>query len=190
MKGYIYITGMGIDPGKGHFLNDPIFSDNGFLGACMPNIRRHVETGDHIFVVSGKSPGVNQYVIGGIEVAEKIDALAAYQRFPENRLNMDNDGNLIGNIIVDSTGEQHPLDRHSKASFGERVQNYIVGRNPVSLTNPASIEKARNQTLNKLQELFDKPGNRAVDIIGRGARKLTEQNVRDLRDWLDNLKSD
>ena len=46
---------------------------------CQPrclhaNIRDAVEYGDFIFVVSGKTSGVQQYVVGGLQVEEKISA--------------------------------------------------------------------------------------------------------------------
>jgi hypothetical protein len=94
MKGYIYITGNGADPALRDNLNDPLFSKIPTLGACMPNIRRLVTRGDFIFVVSGRTPAVQQYVVGGFRVEERISALAAYDRFPENRLSLDHDGQL------------------------------------------------------------------------------------------------
>ena len=86
LKGYIYVSGTGTDPAERRNLNDPRFRKTPSLGACVPNIRRLVLPGDHIFVVSGMTPGVQQYVVGGFEVAEKISALAAYKRFPEAKL--------------------------------------------------------------------------------------------------------
>lgn len=92
MKSYVYITSSGYDPEKGKYLNDPFLGTTPTLGACMPNIRRHVVPGDYIFLVSGKVPGIQQYVVAGFEVADKINALAAYQLFPHLRLK------LLGNL--------------------------------------------------------------------------------------------
>src|ERR1700741_4700358 len=97
VKGYIYITGQGADPAAHQNLNDPLFAKVPTLGACMPNIRRVVQLGDYIFVVSGRISTVEQYVIGGMRVDEKIDALAAYRRFPENRLHVNDQGQVWGN---------------------------------------------------------------------------------------------
>lgn len=189
MKGYIYITGTGADPGLRDNLDDPLFGDPPTLGACMTNIRNFVDLGDWLFVVSGKSPNVQQYVLGGLRVAEKIDALAAYGRFPENRLRLDERGVLRGNIIVDGGGEQHPLDTHSPDSFERRVRNYIVGDQAAALRTVREVEIGRERSLHKLSEMFEKPGNRAIDIMGRH-RKLDEGQVHGLVDWLRGIKAE
>src|SRR5579859_1235845 len=72
MKGYIYISGTGTDPSAHKNMNDPIlFSKTPTLGGCMPNIRRVVLPGDFIFVVSGMVSAIQQYVVGGMKVAEQ-----------------------------------------------------------------------------------------------------------------------
>jgi hypothetical protein len=81
MKGYTYITRTGTDPQCGTPLKDPTLDGTPSLGACMPNVRKWVVIGDHVFVISGKVPGVQQYVVGGFEVAEKMHAIEAYRRF-------------------------------------------------------------------------------------------------------------
>src|SRR5262245_49994656 len=116
------------DPGKGWKLNDPIFGKVPTLGACVPNIRRIVVPGDHIFVISGRFPSVQQYVVGGFQVAEKISALAAYGRFPELRQRVSGDGIVSGNIIVTPQGKQSAADYHE--NFERRIENYIVGKKP------------------------------------------------------------
>ena len=79
MKGYIFITSSGYDPERGKHLKDPFLDgDVGSLGACMPNIRKRVQPGDHIFVVSGRIKEAPQYVVGGFEVQEKMHAAAAF----------------------------------------------------------------------------------------------------------------
>ncbi len=65
----------GADPAQGWVMTDPIFGPVPTLGACMPNVRRVVERGDYIFVVSGQAVGVKQYIVGGFEVDKKINAL-------------------------------------------------------------------------------------------------------------------
>src|SRR5262245_28408577 len=104
MKGYIYTMFAGADPGRGWRLTDPIFGKVPTLGACVPNVRRAVAIGDYVFNISGRVPGVRQYVVGGFEVDEKISALAALSRFPENKQLRLDDGTLQGNIIVNSDG--------------------------------------------------------------------------------------
>lgn len=187
MKGYIYITGTGTDPGLYNNLNDPIFGADPSLGACMPNIRRLVEKGDYIFVVSGSAAGVQQYVVGGMQVADRITALEAYNRFPQNRLAVGPDGLLKGNIIVDANGNQHALDRHSSDTFENRIKNFVVGTKAVSLDSPKEIELGRRQSLDKLGDVFGKRGNRAIDIFGRWS-KLEEAQVKDVVGWLEGVK--
>lgn len=184
MKGYIYITGTGTDPGVYGNLNDPILTAKPSLGACMPNLRRVVTLGDYVFVVSGATRGVQQYVVGGFQVAEKIDALTAYKRFPENRLRVDELGNVQGNVIVDDSGKQHPLDHHDPLTFTRRIEDYLVGKNPVALTMPDQIERGRAETLEKLATILERPRtNRVIDLMGRWA-KLNEGQVNQTLDWL------
>lgn len=188
MKGYIYITGAGADPGARNNLSDPLFGKTPSLGACMPNIRRLVVPGDYIFVVSAKIPALQQYVVGGMRVKEKISTLAAYKRFPENRLSLDQNGNVQGNIIVDSRGNQHPLDHHPANTFEERIKNFIVGESPVSLQTPREVELGRAQTLPKLSQILGRPGNRPIDVVSRWS-KLDEEKIKNLIDWLRGIKA-
>lgn len=189
MKGYIYITGTGTDPGRFGNLNDPIFARKPTLGACMPNIRRLVTKGDYVFVVSGAVTGVQQYVVGGFQVEEKITALAAYERFPENRLQLDEAGLLQGNIIVDKDGNKHPLDGHSVDTFESRIQQYLVGSKPVHLSKPSQVEAGRAQTLDQLSTILQRPkANRVIDVMGRWA-KLDERQIGQTLDWLRGIKA-
>lgn len=184
MKGYIYTMYEGADPGHGWVMNDPIFGEVPTLGACVPNIRRAVRVGDYIFVVSGRASGERQFVVGGFRVKEKIDALRAYRRFPENRLHLDDKGNLLGNVIVDGRGQHHPLDEHD--NFERRIENYIVGADPVVLETPAQQRAGRHETIDFLSKLFDKKGERVHDVIGRH-RKLDEKQVNQMLLWLKDL---
>lgn len=189
MKGYIYITGQGADPHMANDLKDPILSRTPTLGACMPNIRRFVTRGDWVFVVSGKRSMVQQYVVGGFKVDEKITALAALERFPDNRLHIDDNGRLRGNIIVQPDGTVDPLDTHDPESFVRRTQNYIIGTEPIVMESDREVERSRVETLRKLSEIVERaPGNRVVDVIGRGAKRLEERQVNNLVDWLQNIK--
>jgi len=185
MKGYIYTMFEGADPGRGWRLTDPIFGKKPTLGACMPNIRRLVTEGDHIFVISGRVAGVRQYVVGGFEVQEKIAALAAYRRFPENRQRREVDGSLSGNIIVTEDGRRSSVDYHS--NFEKRLENYVIGCKPVMLKTPQQIEQGRAETLMFLGDLFGRTGDRLADVTGRW-RRLDANQVNLLRDWLDRIK--
>lgn len=188
MKGYIYITGTGTDPAARNNLNDPLFGKIPTLGACMPNIRRLVELGDYIFLVTGKVPEVQQYVVGGMRVAEKIDALAAYMRFPDNRLRSNPEGRVSGNVIVTATGDQHSLDRHTPDTFEQRIKNFIVGERPIMLESDREVELGRSQSLGKISSLLGKRGNRFIDVMSRWA-KLDEGQIRDLLKWLRGIKT-
>jgi len=184
MKGYIYTMFAGADPSRGWTLNDPIFGTAPTLGACVPHIRRAVSAGDHIFVISGRVTGEKQFVVGGFEVAEKIDALAAYRRFPERRLTQASNGQVLGNVIVDRSGKHHPLDAHK--NFRDRIENYIVGKNPLVLETPVQFRAAKEQTVDALSEIFDREGSRVFDIIGR-YRKMNESQIEQMRAWLKSL---
>ena len=189
MKGYIYITGTGADPAGLDNISDPMFGEVPSLGACMSNLREYVDIGDYLFVVSGKTQDLAQYVFGGMKVAEKIDHLAAYGRFPQNRLRMRDDCVVVGNIIVDAKGAKHPLDHHADKGFQRRVKNFIVGADPLAIQSPKEVELARQQTLGKLSDIIGKQGNRPIDILGR-QRKLDEDQVNQMVDWLRGIKQD
>jgi len=186
MKGYIYTLYAGADPGMGFELTDPIFGKVPTLGACMPNVRRNVEKGDYIFAISGRHPKVQQYVIGGFEVNKKIDALTAYNELPENRLVKNEDKSFSGNIIIDEHGKQLPYDTHT--NYEKRLDNYIIGKNPIILEKEKEIEKARNETINALNDIFRKNGEKVHDIIGRCSR-MNENQVKDLMHFMEIIKS-
>jgi hypothetical protein len=189
VKGYIYTTGSRADPGLYNNLDDPLFGNPPTLGACMTNLRQFLDPGDFIFVISASVPAAPQYIIGGLRVAEKIDHLAAYGRFPQNRLKVDENGVVRGNIIVDEKGNQHPLDHHDPESFERRIKNFIVGDESAALKTAKEVQLGRDRTLTKLSDMFNKPGNRPFDIIGR-QRKLDEQQVHGLMDWLRGIKAE
>lgn len=187
MAGKIMITSSGYDPQLGKHVKDPYLGPNPTLGACRPDIRQRLKEGDHLFFISGKLPNVSQYVMGGFQIGEKIDAKAAYGRFPSLRLHLREDGQLDGNIIVDENGCQHPLDTHK--SFEWRIKNYIVGTNEICMETPAEIALARQQTLEMLRELFGKvDGKSPWDIVGHWGSDLDDVQVLRLREWLHALK--
>ena len=188
MKGYIYTMYQGADPGRGWIMNDPdIYSATPSLGACVPNVRRNVEVGDYIFVVSGRSSGVRQFVVGGFKVAEKIDALAAFERFPEKRIALHDSGQIVGNVIVDKDGQQNPLDYHG--NFERRVENYIVGRDPLAFQSDGEIESSRQGSLPALRNIFDREAAESIfQVIGRW-RKMDEAQIEQLLDWIKKIKN-
>ncbi|WP_148649832.1 hypothetical protein [Lysobacter antibioticus] len=188
MPSYIFISPRS-DPGMGHPLTDPIMGRGvrPTMGTCRPDIRRLVRPGDQIFVISGSmGPGVRQYVVGGIEVGSKlIDQLAAYEKYPEHRL--DFNGRIKhGNIIVTAAGNQDPRDRHS--NFDRRIVNYIEGRSQVVLETEKEVSLGREYSANILARIFEKPkGSSIREIIGRH-RKMTELQANTLRHALRELK--
>jgi hypothetical protein len=187
MIGKIFVTGSGCDPVEGKHIKDPYLGPKPSLGACRPDIRKRVQKGDHIFVVSGKVPGFPQVVLGGFEVAEKISAIEAYERFPEQRLRRLPNGEVTGNVIVSAEGKQHALDHHDKDTFDRRIGNYLVGTNPIALLTLEEIDEGRLWTLEILQEVFGKKGNSVREIMGRN-RNMTEIQVEKLRKLLDEVK--
>ena len=186
MIGKIFITRTGYDPQMGKHVKDPFLGPHPTLGACRPDIRKQLNKGDQIFVISGKIPDFNQFVMGGFEIEAKIPALEAYRLFPELRLRRLEDGQLTGNIIVTADGRQHELDTHS--SFQRRIQNYVVGTNPISLVTSAEIAEGRKQTLAALRDILHKKGKSPYEVVGHFGTGLTEKQVLQLRDWLEAIK--
>lgn len=188
MIGKIFVTGSGCDPVEGKHVKDPYLGPNPSLGACRPDVREQLQKGDHIFVVTGKVRGVEQVVLGGFQIAEKISAIEAYERFPEQRLRRLPDGQVTGNVIVNAEGKQHELDHHDKDTFDRRIKNYVVGVNPIALLTPEELEEGRRQTLEILREVFQRKGNSIREIMGRW-RNLTEKQITKLRSLLDEVKT-
>jgi hypothetical protein len=186
MFGKVIITRAGYDPEKGKHIKDPYLGDTPSIGACRPDVRKRLPIGGQFFVITGKVNGVNQLVLGGLEVAEKISAQEAFGRFPGQRLRARDDGQLDGNVIVDNRGMQHRLDDHR--NFNRRLENYIVGRNAIVLTTPREIALGREQTVEALREILKRNGLRPIDIVGRWGRDLTENEAEALRAWLIAIK--
>lgn len=178
----------GADPGNGWEMTDPIYGKPPTLGACMPQIRRVVEINDHIFTISGRTKGVKQYIVGGFQVHEKINAMIARERFPEYRQRLLEDGSIAGNIIVDAKGKQNKFDYHA-GNFEKRIENYIIGKNPLYFTKQKDIDAARgDESMEILREVFKKKGgNTPFDIIGRW-RKMDEKQIELLSSWMKELK--
>jgi len=186
MIGQIFITRTGYDPERGRHVKDPYLGPTPTMGACRPDIRQRLSTGDHIFTISGKVLGVGQFVMGGFEIAEKISATQAYERFPEQRLTERSDGQLSGNVIVNASGEQHELDTHT--SFDTRIKDYVVGRNPLVLRTPQEIALGRAETFEMLQEILKRKGDTPFKLLGRSGARLTDNQIVDLRDWLTSIR--
>ena len=186
MAGKIFITRTGYDPQLGKHVKDPYLGPEPTFGACRPDVRRQLSEGDHIFVVSGKVKGAEQFVMVAFEIDAKISAVEAYQRYPQHRLRRRSDGQLTGNIIVDAFGRQHELDDHD--SFASRTENYLLGKNPITLRSPQEIALGRAETLEVLQATLQKKGSSAIRLVGHWGTNLTEAQVVYLRRWLAHIK--
>ena len=165
MIGKIFITRSGYDPTKGKHVKDPYLEGEPSLGACRPDIRKKLSVGDHVLTVSGKVPGVNQFVMADFEVARKLHALEARKEFPQQRLRLREDGQLTGNVIVTAGGKQHRLDGHKTKTFTDRLPNYLVGRNAIILSTEEEVERGRRETMDALQEIREE--EREDSISGR-----------------------
>jgi hypothetical protein len=186
MIGKIFVTSSGFDPEKGKDVKDPYLGPKSSLGACRPDIREKLQKGDHIFVVSGKVRNVDQFVIGGFEIEEKITAIEAHERFPEQRLVLLPNGQVSGNVIVTADGKQHPLDHHNQ--FERRIQNYLVGTNTIALLTPEEMSEGRLRTLEILRDVFGIEGKSIRDLMGRN-RNLSQKQVLKLQAHLEAVKS-
>jgi hypothetical protein len=146
-----------------------------------------VEPGDQIFVVSGRCSGAQQYVVGGFAVGGKITQLAAYSQFPENRQRRDEDGTLYGNVIVLPDGTQNPVDYHT--NFKNRVDNYIIGQDPIVLETPDEVHRGRKETIAALKGILHVEGDSIFKLLGRGGRRLSGEQVEQMRRWLSGIKN-
>lgn len=193
MPSYIFVS-PGSDPGAGLALVDPMLrSSKPSMGTCRPDLRRMVRPGDHIFVISGsRGRAIPQYVIGGMQIDKKLDdQLEALQHRPENAVHF-NGNRRVGNIIALPDGTQHPLDQHDKRDrekFEHRIKNYILGKNPVILDTPREVEIGRDRSVGILSNIFDVPGQRMQEVVGRG-RKLSNAQVDQLLRALDDIKQE
>lgn len=191
MPSYIFVS-PGSDPGAGRSLVDPILSSSKpSMGTCRPDLRRMVKPGDHIFVISGsRGRTIPQYVIGGMEIDKRLeDQLEALRHRPENALRFDGK-ERAGNIIALPDGTQDPRDDHDKRDrekFASRIKNYILGKNPVILETPKEVEIGRDRSVGILSNIFDVPGHRMQQVVGRG-RKLSHAQVDQLLRALGDIK--
>jgi hypothetical protein len=188
MYAKIFITRNGYDPEKGKHVKDPYLGASPSWGGCRPDIRRTIVKGGQVFVISGKLTGVSQFVMGGFTVADKIDALTAFKTMPEQRLHLREDGQLDGYIIIAKDGSQHELDTHPTTTFQKRIENYVVGRDPIALITPSEISRGRAETLEVLRSVLRKRGASPIEVVGRWGSDLTERQANELRSWLESLK--
>lgn len=186
MKGYIYTMYKGADPAAGWELNDPIFKGIPTMGSCRPDIRRRLDVGDYIFAISGKVIDVRQHVVGGFQIDQKIDQLTAFNRFPENRLQIAENGSILGNVIIDGQGNHISFDKHT--NFENRLKNYLVGKNPVYFDNQQEINAAKAESLEIINSIFEKKENSIFNVVGRFGKKMNDSQVQVLLEWMNKIK--
>ncbi|SEO14105.1 hypothetical protein [Mucilaginibacter sp. OK283] len=186
MKGYIYTMFKGADPSAGWEMTDPIYNKTPTMGACRPDIRNRVERGDYIFSISGRVIDVKPHIVGAFSVDDKINALAAFQRFPENRMQLDENGIYHGNVIVDANGKPLEFDYHKNQE--RRIENYIIGKDSIYFEEAEQIKKAKDETVSVLNDIFGKNEDKVHKIIGR-CRKLDSSQVNDLLSWMNRIKA-
>ncbi|MCX2473529.1 MULTISPECIES: hypothetical protein [Pedobacter] len=186
MKGYIYTMFKGADPSMGWDMTDPIFTKVPTMGACRPDIRRAVERGDYIFSVSGRIVNVKPHIVGAFSVDDKINSLAAFDRFPENRMEVDQEGKFHGNIIFDKNGNHLPFDYHT--NHDRRIDNYIIGKDAIFFDAEEEIKKAKEETVAVLNDIFGKNEEKVHKILGRW-RKMDSAQVNDLLSWMNRIKA-
>jgi len=125
-----------------------------------------------------------------MQIDKKLDdQLEALRHRPENALRFDGK-QRAGNIIALPDGTQHPRDDHDKRDrdkFESRIKNYILGKNPVMLETPREVEIGRDRSVGILSNIFDLPGHRMQQVVGRG-RKLSNVQVDQLLRALDDIK--
>jgi hypothetical protein len=189
MIGKIFITRSGYDPKCGKHVKDPYLEGEPKFGACRPDIRKKLEVDDFVFPISGKVKGISQFVMAAFQVAEKMHAREAYERFPEQRLHRLPDGQLTGNVVIDGRGAKSRLDDHKRETFQKRLSNYILGKSLIVLTSDEEIDRGRDETLDMLQEVLQKKGTSPKELVGRSGATLGEKQALQLRDWLLKLKT-
>jgi hypothetical protein len=189
MIGKVFITRSGYDPKRGKHVKDPYLEGEPSLGACRPDIRKQLSVGDFIFPISGKVRGISQYVMASFEVAQKMHATEAYVAFPDRRLKRLPDGQLTGNVVVDARGAKHRLDGHKRETFKNRLPNYIIGRSLIVLSSDEEVERGRRETLEALQDILKKKGASPKEVVGRFGTTVNENQVIQLRDWMQKLKT-
>ena len=81
---------------------------------------------------------------------------------------------------------QHELDDHN--NFENRIKNYIIGKNKLSLETDGEIERGRQETMDALQDIIRKKGNAPIEVVGRWGCQIDERQIKELRNWLSSIK--
>jgi len=195
MNGYIYIASAfhtvnrsKCGRGGAWIDNDPHFwtsTEPPTWGICRNDIRRKTVKGDFIFYVLPKHGCHPQMIFAWLQVAEKITHLSAYHR-PDLVSKRMGNKNPNGNIIVDGRGAYNRFDGGvHKHQFHKLKDEYVIGVPRASaMLDGRGICSLAPAFLSTLTSIIGVSGNRAIDIITRAGRELSEQQTNDLLAWL------
>jgi hypothetical protein len=193
MEGRIYISGVfttvnrsKCGGGVGWLDNDPHFwTWPPTWGICRTDFRRVIKLGDYIFFVLPKASELPQMVYGYFKVREKITHMQAHARRELRHKRM---GNKVpnGNIIVTANGRYNQFDggRH-KDRFREIKRYYVIGdTNESAFLSEDRIRHLAPRFVAILNRVFGTRQESAFRIIGRKGRRMSEEQVGSLLEWL------
>lgn len=191
MKGYIYIASafqslISCGCTKGNQIdNDPHIWDKPYTwGICRPDLRNCINPGDYVFYVFGSDADYPQMIFAYIKVAKVITHLEAFKELRSKR--MVNDNNPNGNIIVDYAGDYNKHDGGvHKYNFNKIKKFYAVAdmRYSRRLTEKEILRKSPS-FIQLLKKIFLKEGKRPIDFISRKGRRLDENQIKLILNWL------
>jgi hypothetical protein len=72
--------------------------------------------------------------------------------------------------------------------FDRRIENYVVGKNPLVLSTLEEIAEGRRQTMEALRDILQARGDTPIEVVGRWGKKITQRQILQLREWLASLK--
>jgi len=194
MKGYIYIAScyktIEIRSDSKEFIdNDPHFwTFPPTWGICRTEFRKNVNSGDYVFFVLPKYSVLgqeNQMIFGYLKVKRIISHFEAYLEYPEKR--MLRNERINGNIIVDKNGNYNIYDRGAhKSRFNEIKQYYVVGEQKSSkFLTEEKVMRLAPQFTKSLNIIFNTEDKNIFEIISRKGRKLDENKIIKLLDFLE-----
>jgi hypothetical protein len=124
-------------------------------------------------------------ILGFLKIAEKISHIEA---FPRPELRSKRMGNKMpnGNIIVEVDGGYNRFDGGvHKHKFEKIKRHYVIGSEAESrMLSPEEIRYLAPRFLWELGSILGLRGDRAIDIISRKGRVLTDRQVKSLLNWL------
>jgi hypothetical protein len=168
--------------------NDPHFwKSPPTWGICRTDYRRTVNVGDFVFYVLPANAKLPQMIYAYMCVKEKINHWEAYNR-PELINKRMGNKNPNGNIIVDGKNQYNRFDLGAHFDrFKEVRKYYVIGdaRKSRKLQEP-TIRRLAPDFVPVLRKVFRAKGAMPHDILTRKGRRLNEEQVRMLLEWLNN----